>query len=79
MLKPSANIMRTMAMPLGMITGALFCRQMEWLENTMQGWLTPLFIGSMLFVTFCKVDARKVRPQMMHLWLIMFQAVGCFA
>lgn len=66
-------------MPLGMITGALFCRQMEWLENTMQGWLTPLFICSMLFVTFCKVDARKVRPQMMHLWLIMFQAVGCFA
>ena len=66
-------------MPLGMITGALLCRQMEWLENTMQGWLTPLFICSMLFVTFCKVDARKVRPQMMHLWLIMFQAVGCFA
>lgn len=66
-------------MPLGMITGTLFCRQMEWLENTMQGWLTPLFICSMLFVTFCKVDARKVRPQMMHLWLIIFQAVGCFA
>lgn len=79
MLKPSAHMMRTMAMPLGMLTGALFCREMEWLENTMQGWLTPLFIGSMLFVTFCKVDARKVRPQMMHLWLIMFQAVGCFA
>lgn len=78
MLKPSAHTMRTMAMPLGMLVGALFCREMEWLENATQGWLTPLFIGSMLFVTFCKVDARNIRLQMMHLWLILFQAVGCF-
>lgn len=78
MLKPSAHMMRTMAMPLGMLTGALFCREMEWLESATQGWLTPMFIGSMLFVTFCKVDARQIRLQMMHLWLIMFQAIGCF-
>ena len=78
MLKPSAHTMRTMAMPLGMLVGALFCREMEWLENATQGWLTPLFIGSMLFVTFCKVDARNIRLQMMHLWLILFQAAGCF-
>ena len=70
--------MRTMAMPFGMLVGALFCREMEWLENATQGWLTPLFIGSMLFVTFCKVDARNIRLQMMLLWLILFQAVGCF-
>ena len=44
----------------------------------MQGWLTPMFICSMLFVTFCKVDARKIRPTMMHLWLLLFQIVGCF-
>ena len=78
MLKPSAHMMRTMAMPLGMLTGVLFCREMEWLESTTQGWLTPMFIGSMLFVTFCKVDARQIRLQMMHLWLILFQAIGCF-
>ena len=78
MLKPSAHMMRTMAMPLGMLTGALFCREMEWLESATHGWLTPMFIGSMLFVTFCKVDARQIRLQMMHLWLIMFQAIGCF-
>ncbi|MBQ2033899.1 MAG: transporter, partial [Alistipes sp.] len=78
MLKPSAHMMRTMAMPLGMLTGALFCREMEWLESATQGWLTPMFIGSMLFVTFCKVDARQIRLQMMHLWLILFQAIGCF-
>ena len=78
MLKPSAHMMRTMAMPLGMLTGALFCCEMEWLESATQGLLTPMFIGSMLFVTFCKVDARQIRLQMMHLWLILFQAIGCF-
>lgn len=71
-------MMRTMAMPLGMLTGALFCREMEWLESATQGLLTPMFIGSMLFVTFCKVDARQIRLQMMHLWLILFQTIGCF-
>lgn len=78
MLRPSAHILRTISMPLGMLLGALFCREMEWLENATQGWLTPMFICSMLFVTFCKVDARKIRPTMMHLWLLLFQVVGCF-
>lgn len=65
-------------MPLGMLTGALFCREMEWLEGVTDGWLTPLFIGSMLFVTFCRVEVRQIKFSMLHLWLLLFQSVGCF-
>lgn len=79
MLRPSAHMLRTMSMPLGMLTGALLCRGMEYLEGITRGWLTPLFIGSMLFVTFCKVEVRDIRFSMMHLWLLLFQAIGCFA
>lgn len=78
MLRPSTHMMRTMAMPLGMLTGALLCREMEWIEQATRGWLTPFFIGSILFVTFCRVDARQIRFSLLHLWLLLFQAAGCF-
>lgn len=70
---------RSLSMPLGMVVGALFCRQITWLDGVTLGLLTPVFIFSMLFFTFCRVDARKIRFSMMHLWLIAFQIVGAFA
>lgn len=63
-------------MPLGMVVGALFCRQIAWLDAAAQGMLTPVFIFSMLFITFCRVDARRIRFSWMHLWLLLFQAVA---
>ena len=66
-------------MPLGMLVGALFCREMEWAEVVTNGWLTPMFIASMLFITFCRVDARKIRFSWLHAWLLLFQIVGSFA
>lgn len=66
---------RSLSMPLGMVVGALFCRQITWLDGVSQGMLTPIFIFTMLFFTFCRVDARKIRFSMMHLWLILFQLV----
>ena len=66
-------------MPLGMIVGALLCREMAWAEDITHGWLTPMFIASMLFITFCRVDARKIRFSWLHLWLLLFQVVGSFA
>ncbi|MBR6814790.1 MAG: transporter [Alistipes sp.] len=69
---------RSLSMPLGMVVGALFCRQITWLDGMSQGMLTPIFIFTMLFFTFCRVDARKIRFSMMHLWLILFQLVVAF-
>lgn len=36
----------------------------------------PLLIFAMLFITFCKVDPRKLRPCRWHFWLLLFQAAG---
>jgi len=33
----------------------------------------PLFMFLVLFVTFCKVDFRKLRPVTWHLWVVVFQ------
>ena len=52
---------RSFSMPLGMVVGALFCRQIVWVDAALQGLLTPVFIFTMLFFTFCRVDARKIR------------------
>lgn len=72
----SSHTLRTVSMPLGMVVGALLCREVAWLDALMQGWLTPVFIFLMLFFTFCRVDARKIRLGWMHLWLLLFQMVG---
>lgn len=75
----SSHTFRTVSMPLGMIVGALLCREMEWAEQITGGWLTPMFIAAMLFVTFCRVDARKIRFSWLHVWLLVFQIVGSVA
>ena len=67
---------RSFSMPLGMVVGALFCRQIVRVDAVLQGLLTPVFIFTMLFFTFCRVDARKIRFSWMHLWLLLFQIVG---
>ena len=75
----SSNTLRTIAMPAGMVVGALLCRQVAWVDGVMRGWLTPAFIFLMLFFTFCRVDARRIRFSWMHLWLLLFQMVGSVA
>ena len=67
---------RSFAMPLGMVIGALLCRQIVWVDTATRGMLTPTFIFTMLFFTFCRVDARKIRFSIMHLWLLLFQIAG---
>ena len=65
--------MRTASMPLGMIVGALLCRQICALDAWSGNMLTPSLIFVMLFFTFCRVDLRAMRPTMMHLWLFVAQ------
>lgn len=72
----SSHSIRTASMPLGMIVGALLCRQIVALDTLCGGMLTPVMICTLLFFTFCRVDVRKMRPTMMHLWLIVAQ-IAC--
>lgn len=71
-----SQLFRSFAMPLGMVVGALLCRQIVWVDAALERMLTPVFIFTMLFFTFCRVDARKIRFSWMHLWLLLFQVVG---
>lgn len=67
--------LRTMAMPVGMLTGALFCRPISALESASQGLITPTLIFLMLFITFCRVRVKEMRLQRAHLLLLAFQLV----
>ncbi len=69
----SSHSLRTASMPLGMIVGALLCRQICALDAWSGNMLTPSLIFVMLFFTFCRVDLRAMRPTMMHVWLFVAQ------
>ena len=75
----SFHLLKTVSMPMGMVVGALLCREIEWLDGVARHMLTPAFIFTMLFFTFCRVDARRIRLSWMHAWLLLFQAAGCLA
>lgn len=76
---PFGLSVRSVAMPVAIIIGAIFCREVAWVDSVTDGWMTPSFIFIMLFFTFCKVDARKIRLTWLHLWLILFQIVCSLA
>lgn len=66
---------KTVAMPSAMIVGALLCRPVTALETLSHQMITPTLIFLMLFVTFCRVSPKQMRPSMMHVWLLLFQVV----
>lgn len=68
--------LRTVAMPIGMVIGALLCRPITLLEELTHGMIIPVAIFLMLFLTYCKVDIRRMRLSWLHLWLLLFQLVG---
>ena len=76
MKRLSSHTLRTLSMPLGMVVGALLCRQIVALDSWSGGWITPVLIFIMLFFTYCRVDISKMRVTMMHFWLFAAQVVG---
>lgn len=68
---------RSIAMPAGMVLGALLCRPISAADEALHGWITPVLIFMMLFVTFCRVDIRTMRLRPIHAWMLAFQAVAC--
>ena len=77
MLESLHRNVKTVAMPSAMVVGALFCRQVTALEAWSGQMITPTLIFLMLFVTFCRVKPRQMKPSMLHLWLLLIQAVAC--
>ena len=62
-----------------MLVGALLCHPISAFDAWLDYATTPILVCSMLFVTFCCVDARDMRATMLHLWLVVVQMVGCVA
>ena len=63
-------------MPLGMVAGAVLCRPITVLEEWSQGVIMPVLIFAILFLTYCKVDMRRMRLTWLHVWLLMIQFAG---
>lgn len=70
---------KTIAMPSAMVVGALLCRPVVALEAASHQMITPTLIFMMLFVTFCRVSPKQMKPSMLHLWLLLVQIVLCLA
>ncbi len=66
---------KTIAMPLAMVVGALSCRPITALEQASHGMITPTLIFLMLFITFCRVKPSQMRLSMLHFWMLLFQTV----
>lgn len=70
---------KSIAMPLAMVVGALLCRPVTVLEELSGRMITPALIFAMLFITFCRVKLREMRFSMLHVWLLLFQITACAA
>lgn len=66
-------------MPLAMVVGAVLCRPVAAVDDWSGHMVTPVLIFLMLFVTFCRVRPREMRPSMLHVWLLVIQIAGCVA
>lgn len=66
---------RTIAMPSGMVIGALLCRPIAALDAWSHHTVTPALIFMMLFITFCRVEPRRMHLEPLHGWLLLFQVV----
>ncbi|WP_308501378.1 transporter [uncultured Alistipes sp.] len=70
---------KTIAMPSSMVVGALLCRPIAGFEAASHQMVTPTLIFLMLFVTFCRVSPKQMKPSMLHFWLFVIQIVLCVA
>ena len=75
-MRITSQTMRSAAMPIGMVVGALLCYPITAFDEWSGGISTPLFIFSMLFCTFCRVNVRDMKPTWLHFWLMVAQIVA---
>jgi BASS family bile acid:Na+ symporter len=70
---------KSILMPFAMVIGAVLCRPLAEVERLSANTLTPLLIAAMLFITFCRVDMRAMRLNIIHLWMLLVQFIGSIA
>ena len=78
------KFLKDWTLPVSMVTGTLLYlvfafvpaldRPAQFFEPIFNA-ILPLFMFLILFVTFCKVDFRKLRPVGWHLWVGIFQVL----
>ncbi len=78
-MRISTHTLRATSLPVVIAIGTLLCYPISDFDEWCGHALTPMFIFLMLFVTFCSVDIRKMRPNKMFIWLLLAQIVGCIA
>ncbi len=66
---------KSIAMPLSMVLGALFCRPVTAAEEWSGHLITPLLIFLMLFITYCRVRPAEMRLSGLHFQMLLFQTV----
>ncbi len=70
---------KSVAMPAGMLVGALLCHPIAELERASGQMITPTMIFLMLFITFCRVRPKDMHLSPMHWWMLLFQIVASVA
>ncbi len=71
------KLFRTIAMPVGMLIGALLCRPIVAMDTATDGWITPMLIFVMLFITFCRIKPRRMHFSWLYAWLLTVQLAVC--
>jgi BASS family bile acid:Na+ symporter len=79
------TFVKAWTLPVSMVTGFLgyvIYSHLHFLDSTHQqvenliGFIQPLLIFLMLFITFCKVNPRQLRLKRWHLWLMLVQTLS---
>lgn len=82
------KFLKNWTLPIAMLTGALVYLLFAWIPfleptkpfvRSVVNILTPSLIFVMLFVTFCKISPKELHLRRWHVWLSVFQIIGCVA
>ena len=81
------RFLKNWTLPSAMVAGTLiylifayvpFLEEAAYFFDPILDYIFPWFMFLILFVTFCKIDFRKMRPQRWHFWVSSFQIVVSF-
>jgi len=84
MLKAIINLLKNWTLPCAIVSGTVIYLIFYWVPalDTIGNRLAPLFdailplfMGLILFTTFCRVDFHKMRPHKWHLFITLFQVL----
>ena len=81
------RFLKNWTLPTAMVTGTIvylifayvpFLEEAAYFFDPILDYIFPWFMFLILFVTFCKIDFRKMRPKRWHMWISLFQIVVSF-